>query len=151
MKSESTADINLTNGLTIPKGSYLAVSSLCMRDPQTYDNPSSFDGYRFLEPEKNAQSRHFSSATFDHMGFGAGKHACPGRFFVALELKVILSHLLLKYDISLVPDRTPTVLRSGFDQIIDPSAVIRVCRRQAELDLDMLGGSSEKAHVRKHV
>lgn len=33
------------------------------------------------------------------MPFGYGKHACPGRFFAANEIKVIVINLLRKYDI----------------------------------------------------
>ncbi|KAF1922218.1 cytochrome P450 [Didymella exigua CBS 183.55] len=33
-----------------------------------------------------------------HLPFGHGRHACPGRFFVSHELKMIFAHLLLNYD-----------------------------------------------------
>lgn len=35
------------------------------------------------------------------MGFGYGRHACPGRFFAANEIKLILARLLLDYDVSM--------------------------------------------------
>lgn len=31
--------------------------------------------------------------------FGYGKHACPGRFFAANEIKMILARSILEYDI----------------------------------------------------
>ncbi|KAK8030950.1 ent-kaurene oxidase [Apiospora arundinis] len=37
------------------------------------------------------------------MAFGYGKHACPGRFFAANEIKLILAHILLQYDLRM-PD-----------------------------------------------
>jgi cytochrome P450 len=37
------------------------------------------------------------------MSFGFGRHACPGRFFAANEIKLILSRILLDYDIKM-PD-----------------------------------------------
>jgi cytochrome P450 len=35
----------------------------------------------------------------DHIIFGHGRHACPGRFFVAMEGKTMLAHILLNYDV----------------------------------------------------
>ncbi|KAI0540062.1 cytochrome P450 [Xylaria digitata] len=43
----------------------------------------------------------FTSIGDTNQNFGLGKHACPGRFFAAQEIKLILSHLLLNYDIKL--------------------------------------------------
>ncbi|KAM0310232.1 hypothetical protein ACHAPQ_012508 [Fusarium lateritium] len=40
-----------------------------------------------------------------HLAFGHGRHACPGRFFVAHELKLIIASLLLDYDIKLLEKR----------------------------------------------
>jgi cytochrome P450 len=34
-----------------------------------------------------------------NLGFGYGKHSCPGRFFAANEIKMILARLLLDYDL----------------------------------------------------
>ncbi len=35
------------------------------------------------------------------MPFGFGRHACPGRFFAANEIKLVLAQLLLNYDMKL--------------------------------------------------
>ena len=40
------------------------------------------------------------------MSFGFGRHACPGRFFAANEIKLILARLLLDYDIRMPPGVT---------------------------------------------
>lgn len=37
------------------------------------------------------------------MGFGYGRHACPGRFFAAAEIKLLLARLLLDYEIAMPP------------------------------------------------
>jgi cytochrome P450 len=49
------------------------------------------------DPEKE-MFRHFVSTSPEHMAFGFGKHSCPGRFFAAIEVKIALCHILLKYD-----------------------------------------------------
>jgi cytochrome P450 len=49
----------------------------------------------------------FTSISDTNQNFGLGRHACPGRFFAAQEIKLILSYLLLNYDIRL-PDHQKT-------------------------------------------
>ncbi|KAI0157254.1 cytochrome P450 [Xylariaceae sp. FL1272] len=49
----------------------------------------------------NASKYQFTSIGDTSMNFGLGKHACPGRFFASQEIKLILSYLLLKYEIRL--------------------------------------------------
>ncbi|KAI0434628.1 cytochrome P450 [Xylaria sp. FL1042] len=49
----------------------------------------------------NSSKYHFTSIGDTNQNFGLGKHACPGRFFAAQEIKLILSYLLLNYDIKL--------------------------------------------------
>lgn len=39
------------------------------------------------------------------VGFGFGKHACPGRFFVPNEIKTFIAHMVLYYDIQYVTTR----------------------------------------------
>lgn len=43
------------------------------------------------------------SVTKENMSFGFGRHACPGRFFAANEIKLILARLLLDYDLRMPP------------------------------------------------
>ncbi|KAI0405194.1 cytochrome P450 [Xylaria palmicola] len=53
-------------------------------------------------PAAPGAGRHqFTSIGDASQNFGLGKHACPGRFFAAQEIKLILSHLLLHYEIKL--------------------------------------------------
>lgn len=48
------------------------------------------------------------TAAPDHLVFGYGRHACPGRFFALAEIKLILAHMILTYDIKLENDvQTP--------------------------------------------
>ncbi|EEB94370.1 hypothetical protein MPER_06828 [Moniliophthora perniciosa FA553] len=39
--------------------------------------------------------------TTEYVFFGTGRHACPGRFFAVNELKALMSHVLLNYDVKL--------------------------------------------------
>ena len=79
---------------------------------------------------------HLVSTSADHLGFGHGLHECPGRFFAANEIKILLCHLLLKYDWKLSEDKRPNPLHIGFKLIGDMSINLLVRRRAEELDLD---------------
>ena len=78
-----------------------------MQDSEYYNEPEKFDGYRFLRmretPGKDKMA-HLVSTSELHLGFGHGQHACPGRFFAANEIKLILTQLLLNYDMKLPED-----------------------------------------------
>jgi cytochrome P450 len=70
-------------------------------DPETYPDSEKFDAWRFYRMREAGDPNkfHFATVSNDSTNFGAGFHACPGRFFVAHELKIILSELLLNYDL----------------------------------------------------
>ncbi|RYP04548.1 hypothetical protein DL765_010156 [Monosporascus sp. GIB2] len=78
---------------------------------------SKFDPYRFHKlrttdtPDpigyKSREQYQFVSVTKESMVFGLGRHACPGRFFAANEIKLILARILLEYDIKM-PDGIET-------------------------------------------
>ncbi|KAK2594258.1 hypothetical protein QQS21_008037 [Conoideocrella luteorostrata] len=138
MRRLVTEDVKLPDGTFIPKGSLSAVSSDRMWDATVYENPNKWDGARSfnkrkLEGQENAAQ--FVTTGPDHLAFGHGKHACPGRFFAANEIKILLVHILLKYDFKL-HDRKPVTRRFGLTLGTDVSVKVDVRRRQEEIDLD---------------
>jgi cytochrome P450 len=66
----------------------------------------------------------------DHMGFGYGTLACPGRFFAVDVIKVLLCHMLLKYEWKLPEGYKPVVLEAGIRLVVDPAAKLLIRRRQ---------------------
>ncbi|CAI7581486.1 unnamed protein product [Penicillium glandicola] len=133
-----TADITLSDGTLIPKGTYIAMIDDHSLDPNSsYTNGDQYDGYRFInmrEVPERAHQTQLVSVSSDHTGFGFGNHACPGRFFAAAELKIALCHLLLKYDLKL-GDQKPQAMTYGFGLSSDPFTQISVRRRQEEISL----------------
>jgi cytochrome P450 len=73
-------------------------------DDSVYTNADEFQYSRFHDrrdpenPTANVKSQMVSTSS-DYLLFGHGKHACPGRFFAVNELKIILSQVLLDYDV----------------------------------------------------
>lgn len=59
------------------------------------------------------------------LGFGYGKHSCPGRFFAAHEMKLLLAHVVQQYDIEFLPERPmqQTIMET---KLPSSSACIRV-------------------------
>lgn len=93
--------VTLPSGLVLEKGDRCMADLGSMVDPEVYENPEVFDGYRYLrmrEDPKLESKAHLVSTSSIHLGFGHGKHACPGRFFASNEVKILLCHLLYKYD-----------------------------------------------------
>lgn len=133
--------MKLADGTYIPRGTLLAVASTRHWDPEVYPEPETFDGYRFykLRQEKSKENTsQFVSTGQDHLGFGHGEHACPGRFFASNEIKIMLCHILLKYDWRLVKGEEPKIVVHGFNLIADPKTRLEIRRRQEELVIDDL-------------
>jgi cytochrome P450 len=139
MARKAESNVKLSDGTVIPKGDIILVSCSKMWDPSIYPDPETFDPYRFLKLREGSTDMEsvaqFVSPSPQHMGFGFGKHACPGRFFAAAELKVILCQVIMKYDFRLAEGCTPQILRSGMRLSADPLARISVRRRQEEITL----------------
>lgn len=108
--------ITLKDGTHLPAGTYIETPSVpVLFDSKYYEDPEKFDAYRFYnirtnpdapDPNnfKNREQYQFVSVTKENMSFGFGKHACPGRFFAANEIKLILARLLLRYDVRFPAD-----------------------------------------------
>ncbi|KAF2116783.1 cytochrome P450 monooxygenase-like protein [Lophiotrema nucula] len=94
----------LSNGQYLPAGVSIEVPSAAIyQDDANYPNPEKFDGFRFSELRKqNSVAAHarnqFVTTNEQNLGFGYGAHACPGRFFAANEIKMILARAILEYE-----------------------------------------------------
>ncbi|KAJ6570518.1 cytochrome P450 [Mycena vulgaris] len=103
-----------SDGLTVPHGAFLGVPGHPVSsDPANYEHADVFDGFRFSRMRGDRAerddveegggtaffNRHMVSTAQDHLVFGHGRHACPGRFFAATELKAMLAHMLIHYDV----------------------------------------------------
>lgn len=67
-------------GITIPEGSTVRLCfAAANRDPSVFERPDEFDPDRKPNP---------------HVGFGFGRHVCPGAVFARLEMKIAVKELL---------------------------------------------------------
>ncbi|KAJ7310829.1 cytochrome P450 [Mycena albidolilacea] len=94
------------DGTVLPHGTFVEVAAMERHhDPALYDAPDKFDGFRFSrlrEEQRGAGSifmHNVVTTSQDFLAFGHGRHACPRRFFAAMELKAMLAHVILNYDV----------------------------------------------------
>jgi cytochrome P450 len=94
-----------SNGVTLPYGTYVNVAADALHhDDNVYANANKFDGFRFYDMCKTDEDKvkyAFTSPSTEYLPFGMGRHACPGRFFAAHEIKSTLAYILMNYDIKL--------------------------------------------------
>ncbi|ESK96224.1 cytochrome p450 [Moniliophthora roreri MCA 2997] len=95
-------NFTFSNGTVVPAGTIIVASPRAIHfDENHYPNPSEFDAFRsYRMNEKSGNMKHqMATPETNYLAFGIGKHACPGRVFAVTELKLLVSHLLLNYDI----------------------------------------------------
>ncbi|KAK4613477.1 Cytochrome P450 monooxygenase gloP [Fulvia fulva] len=87
-------------------------------DPAYYDQPDDYDALRFArvresfdEEEKVLDKKQQATVSIgeNFMSFRAGRHACPGRFFAAQEMKLMLAYIVNNYDVRLTGPRPQTI------------------------------------------
>jgi cytochrome P450 len=80
------------------------------RDPDVYDDAERYNAFRYSAPRDNNDSdkagaylqqkqQSLSMPSDNFLAWGHGRHACPGRFFAAHLMKLMLAHVLVKYDV----------------------------------------------------
>ncbi|KAJ5300310.1 uncharacterized protein N7443_005312 [Penicillium atrosanguineum] len=130
--------VTLEDGTIIPKGTSLAFANELRLDPSMYPDPEKFDGYRFQNMRKSPEKAglaQFTKTRVSHLAFGHGRHACPGRFLSCDEAKLILCHILLKYDIKPADEHASNLAVRGMFIQRDSRGVMSVKLRETEVML----------------
>jgi cytochrome P450 len=129
-------DVHLPDGTLIPAGYQVSVDLRTVHfNPDVYPNPNQFDAFRFskLRESEDSDIKHsFTTVGNDFLPFGVGRHACPGRFFASMEIKIMLALILVNYDVSFIPgttERPKNVFFTG-GIVPDPKAQLVFKRRQ---------------------
>ncbi|KAF5271171.1 hypothetical protein FQR65_LT17686 [Abscondita terminalis] len=81
-------------GLLIEKGTMIQIPIIGIhRDPKYHPNPDAFDPERFNEDNKH------KIEPFTYIPFGSGPRRCIATRFALMESKILMFHLLSKFDI----------------------------------------------------
>ncbi|RFU77513.1 ent-kaurene oxidase [Trichoderma arundinaceum] len=128
--------VTTPSGVHIPKGASICVPSYAvLQDSSIYEDAQTFKPFRFAEARNEEgldyvqrARKAFATTSTDYLVFGHGRNACPGRFFAANELKLILAYLVMNYDIEQLSTR-PRNMWLGLNRIPSFRATIRIKRR----------------------
>ncbi|KZT08802.1 cytochrome P450 [Laetiporus sulphureus 93-53] len=128
-------DVTLSDGTVIPAGTIVgSAADATHYDDESYNIPHDFKPYRFsnMRAKESDRIKHqYVSTSPEYIPFGHGKHACPGRFFVANELKAVLAYIVLNYDVKFGGDGTrPSNHWFGILIVPDPTAEVMFRKRQ---------------------
>ncbi|KAH8686213.1 cytochrome P450 [Ilyonectria robusta] len=136
-----TSNFETPDGYHLPKGTLLSfLSQPAHVDHDKMDDAAKYDPFRFSRLRELAESRNekiapvsLVSTSPEFLPFGHGKHACPGRFLIDFELKMILAYVLRNYDIAFADElngkRPPNIWLT--EAMLPPNGVkIRVKRRE---------------------
>lgn len=97
-------------GVALPKGTLFSFLTYpAHTDEDNYEDATKYDPWRFSRErgsavdgeggESKGAALWFVTTGPDYLPFSHGRHACPGRFLVDFELKMIISYVLMNYDI----------------------------------------------------
>lgn len=127
--------MTLSDGLILPKDTYISViDSGCIgREDER------FHGFCYAQkqPGKSSSKTRQSLCTStdrEHITFGQWRHACPERLVTAVEMRLVSTEMLMRYDVNFVENgemnsgyeklpRNLSLLELGF---IDPSAKVYI-------------------------
>ncbi|KAN0100066.1 Cytochrome P450 [Tylopilus felleus] len=140
---KTTKDFTFSDGTFIPKGTRINAGLIGLHyDEALYDNPEVFNPFRFADigkPDGEGGKYQFVATSPEYLPFGHGRHACPGRFFAAAELKTMLAHVVTTYDVKLEEHTTrPQSTRIGSSIGANPTAKV-MFRKRARCERDRFG------------
>ncbi|CZT24776.1 related to cytochrome P450 [Ramularia collo-cygni] len=137
---------NDEEGWTAPFGSFISVDLVNRHhDPSIFEIPDVYDAFRYSRPREQFEAEHpdkkdsdeflkmrnlsLTSTGEDFLSFGHGRHACPGRFLVQHELKMMLAYITMNYEIPLLAKRPANQWLAT--SIIPPTKATLKVRRRA--------------------
>ncbi|KAL2858585.1 cytochrome P450 [Aspergillus pseudoustus] len=122
-------------GQYIPPGTFIETPAQAIyQDSTHYPNSDTFDGFRFYKirhpkltgAEGSGAAIHarnqFVTCNEQNLAFGYGRHACPGRFLAAAEIKIILSSILLGFDFKNSEDEVERYESHEIGRVVLPEA-----------------------------
>jgi cytochrome P450 len=109
-------------GFTYPPGvALLASAYLVHHDPSVYPDPYAFRPERFLGKQPG---------TYTWIPFGGGRRRCLGASFALQEMKIVLSEVLSRYELSPASDRPEQTGRRSITFSPSRGAVVVLHERQ---------------------
>ncbi|KAH7105146.1 cytochrome P450 [Auriculariales sp. MPI-PUGE-AT-0066] len=124
-------DFTFSDGTKIRRGEWVGVPSHAVHhDSLIYAHADVFDGFRFFDGDvsEGPESKRYVGLSHEFLTFGIGKHACPGRFWAANEMKAMLAYVVTHYDLKFASGTMPPEIWMGF--ILAPDWTAQVLMRK---------------------
>ena len=128
--------ITLSDGKVLPPGQHVCLPAYNVStDPKIIAGSDEFDGFRYYRMREEgspdeAQKHQFSTIDHQHLHFGVGHNACPGRWFASILLKMIVGEMLLRFDLELPGQARPPNMTVDEFIVVDPASKSRIRLRQ---------------------
>jgi cytochrome P450 len=99
--------VTLDDGTHLPYGARISVAAYGIhRDEENWPDATTYNPSRH-----EGDSLPMSRGTEKYLAFSMGRRACPGRFFVSDEMKLLTAYIITRYEIKVVK---PPVTKVGF-------------------------------------
>ncbi|KAG4442146.1 hypothetical protein IFR05_002359 [Cadophora sp. M221] len=128
--------VALCDGTVVPAGTliFTPANAISMNNA-IFPDGDTFDGLRFYnlrESSPKAKNKYQpTSISRTQLHFGAGRHACPGRWYASAEIKLIIISLLSRYDIKLKEGESrPESIKFQHRNAPDPKAQVLIRERR---------------------
>lgn len=123
--------ISLSDGTSVNAGTMLAVpTDVLDREESRWSDLDDFQGFRYYNLRQSTareSNRHrFSESSSEAMFFGYGVQACPGRFSASVELKILMAHLIMNFDMRLKDKEKGRPANSEFHDRLFPDTTDEV-------------------------
>lgn len=119
--------IELSDGTTVlSRGASIVIPGGPMsRDSTFYHDPAHFDGLRFYRLNVDGTDsintqQEYTGIEPGNLSWGNGRFTCPGRWYAAVMIKLIVANLLLDYDLSFPPGQTTRPANVKYDTEVHP-------------------------------
>lgn len=122
--------VTFKDGLSIPPDTQVLFPTheIC-HDDDFYPDAATFDPERWLKMRHTGNPGDHSKFQFSYISdtyvtMGAGTHACPGRALASAEIKLVLVHMLQRWEMryGTVDGKRPAVVPIAFSRIPDAKA-----------------------------
>lgn len=141
-------DVQFSDGTLLPQGAYCMIAPAPMKDSSFYTPDAlAFDGSRYvklrqaaLEKGSTGEQYQYCSVSNHDTIFGLGVHVCPARFFATFQVKLLVSYMVLHYDMRLPAEDTgkPLIKTAGYERSMDHNRSLIFTSRQSEVDWQKL-------------
>lgn len=144
MRKVMTHGVVTPDGQDLPKGTLISFLTYPVHvSAENHSDALQYDPFRFARLRKGASSPStaatspasppitFVTTSADFLPFGHGRHACPGRFLIDFELKMVVSYILGNYDIRFPEEyggKRP--LNVWITEATFPPAGVRICLKR---------------------